>query len=62
MVVIYEDVLTGRRGKHFNDKLIQQLGEECDFKLELGHDPWAELARDWRKRSERQRRRRLKSF
>jgi hypothetical protein len=35
VVVIYEDCAAGRRAKHFYDKLINELEEECDFTLEL---------------------------
>jgi hypothetical protein len=34
-VVIYEDGSTGRRAKHFYDKLIHELEDECDFSLQL---------------------------
>jgi hypothetical protein len=35
VVIIYEDSKAGRRAKHFYDKAIQELGDECDFRLEL---------------------------
>ena len=34
-VVIYEDGSTGRRAKHFYDKFIHELEDECDFSLQL---------------------------
>lgn len=34
-VVIYEDGSTGRRAKHFYDKLIHELEDECAFSLQL---------------------------
>ena len=34
-VAIYEDGSTGRRAKHFYDKLILELEDECDFNLQL---------------------------
>src|SRR5208337_2333960 len=34
-VVIYEDGPTGRRAKHFYDKLIRELEDECAFSLQL---------------------------
>jgi hypothetical protein len=34
-VVIYEDGSTGRRAKHFYDKLTHALEDECSFNLEL---------------------------
>ena len=35
VVIIYEDGPTGRRAKHFYDKLIHELEDECEFRLEL---------------------------
>jgi hypothetical protein len=35
VVVIYEDGPAGRRAKHFYDKLIYELKEECAFSLQL---------------------------
>jgi hypothetical protein len=35
VVVIYEDGPTGRRAKHFYDKLIHEVEEECAFSLQL---------------------------
>src|SRR6201998_3401962 len=35
VVVIYEDGPTGRRAKHFYDKLIHELEDECVFSLQL---------------------------
>jgi len=35
VVVIYEDGPTGRRAKHFYDKLIHELEDECAFSLQL---------------------------
>jgi hypothetical protein len=35
VVVIYEDGPAGRRAKHFYDKLIYELEEECAFSLQL---------------------------
>jgi len=34
-VMIYEDGFTGRRGKLFYEKLVRELGSECDFSLEI---------------------------
>jgi hypothetical protein len=33
--IIYEDRAAGRRAKHFYDKLIRELVDECNFSLEL---------------------------
>ena len=35
VVMIYEDGITGRRGKLFYEKLVHELGSECDFSLEI---------------------------
>ena len=35
VVVIYEDGPAGRRAKHFYDKLVQELEDECAFSLQL---------------------------
>jgi hypothetical protein len=35
VVIIYEDSKAGRRAKHFYDRVIQELEDECDFSLEL---------------------------
>jgi hypothetical protein len=35
VVIIYEDSGAGRRAKHFYDRVIQELEDECDFSLEL---------------------------
>jgi hypothetical protein len=35
VVVIYEDGPAGRRAKHFYDKLIHELEDECAFSLQL---------------------------
>jgi hypothetical protein len=35
VVVIYEDGPTGRRAKHFYDKLVHELEDECAFSLQL---------------------------
>jgi hypothetical protein len=35
VVVIYQDGITGRRGKLFYDKLVHELGTECDFSLDI---------------------------
>jgi hypothetical protein len=35
VVILYEDGPAGRRAKRFYDKLIHELGGECDFNLEL---------------------------
>ena len=35
VVIIYEDSRAGRRAKHFYDRVIQELEDECDFSLEL---------------------------
>jgi hypothetical protein len=35
VVVIYEDGPAGRRAKHFYDKLVHELEDECDFSLQL---------------------------
>jgi hypothetical protein len=35
VVVIYEDGLAGRRPKHFYDKLVHELEDECAFSLQL---------------------------
>jgi hypothetical protein len=35
VVVIYEDGSAGRRAKHFYDKLVHELEDECAFSLQL---------------------------
>ena len=35
VVIIYEDGAAGRRAKHFYDKVIWELVDECEFDLEL---------------------------
>jgi hypothetical protein len=35
VVIIYEDIAAGQRAKHFYDRVIRQLVDECDFSLEL---------------------------
>jgi hypothetical protein len=35
VVVIYDDSASGRRAKHFYDRAIQELADECDFSFEL---------------------------
>ena len=35
VVMIYQDGITGRRGKIFYDKLVHELGTECDFRLDI---------------------------
>jgi hypothetical protein len=35
VVIIYEDSLAGKRAKHFYDRVIRELADECDFSLEL---------------------------
>ena len=35
VVIIYEDSGAGRRAKHFYDRIIKRLEDECDFSLEL---------------------------
>ena len=35
VVVIYEDGFTGKRAKHFYDKLTHELEDECAFSLQL---------------------------
>ena len=35
VVMIYEDAITGRRGKLFYEKLVHELGSECDFSLDI---------------------------
>jgi hypothetical protein len=35
VVMIYEDGITGRRGKLFYEKLVHELGSECDFSLDI---------------------------
>jgi hypothetical protein len=35
VVMIYEDGITGRRGKLFYEKLLHELGAECDFSLDI---------------------------
>jgi hypothetical protein len=35
VVIIYEDIAAGKRAKHFYDRVIRQLVDECDFSLEL---------------------------
>ncbi len=35
VVIIYQDPDTGRRAKCFYDKMTHEVGEECDFSLEL---------------------------
>jgi len=35
VVIIYEDVAAGKWAKHFYDRVIRELVDECDFSLEL---------------------------
>ena len=35
VVIIYEDIAVGKRAKHFYDRVIRELVDECDFSLEL---------------------------
>jgi hypothetical protein len=35
VVVIYDESASGRRAKHFYDRAIQELADECDFSFEL---------------------------
>jgi hypothetical protein len=35
VVIAYSDVETARRGKEVHDRLLQDLGDECSFKLHL---------------------------
>ena len=35
VAIIYEDSAAGKRAKHFYDRLIRELVDECDFSLEL---------------------------
>jgi hypothetical protein len=35
VVIIYEDSAAGKRAKHFYDRVIRELVDECDFSLEL---------------------------
>ena len=35
VVVVYEDGAAGRRAKHFYDKVIWELVDDCEFDLEL---------------------------
>src|SRR5260370_41614019 len=35
VAIIYEDSTAGKRAKHFYDRIIRELVDECDFSLEL---------------------------
>ena len=35
VAIIYEDSVAGKRAKHFYDRVIRELVDECDFSLEL---------------------------
>jgi hypothetical protein len=35
VVIIYEDIAAGKRAKHFYNRVIRELADECDFSLEL---------------------------
>ena len=35
ITIIYEDDAAGKRAKHFYDRVIRELVDECDFSLEL---------------------------
>jgi hypothetical protein len=35
VAIIYEDSAAGKRAKHFYDRMIRELVDECDFSLEL---------------------------
>ena len=35
VVIIYEDIAAGKRAKHFYDRVIRELVDECDFRVEL---------------------------
>jgi hypothetical protein len=45
VAIIYEDSATGRRAKHFYDKVIRELVDECNFSLEL---PGTRNSGDWK--------------
>ena len=35
VAIIYEDSAAGKRAKHFYDRVIRELVDECDFSFEL---------------------------
>ena len=35
VAIIYEDSTAGKRAKHFYDRMIRELVDECNFSLEL---------------------------
>jgi hypothetical protein len=35
VAIIYEDSAAGKRAKHFYDRVIRELVDECDFSMEL---------------------------
>ena len=45
VAIIYEDGAAGKRAKHFYDRVIRELVDECDFSLEL---PSARSSGDWK--------------
>jgi hypothetical protein len=45
VAIIYEDSAAGKRAKHFYDRVIRELVDECDFSLEL---PSARSSGDWK--------------
>ena len=45
VAIIYEDSAAGKRAKHFYDRVIRELVDECDFSLEL---PGTRSLGDWK--------------
>jgi hypothetical protein len=45
VAIIYEDSAAGKREKHFYDRVIRELVDECDFSVELSG---ARSSGDWR--------------
>ena len=45
VAIIYEDNAAGRRAKHFYDKVIRELVDECNFSLKLWNFRYSQFRR-----------------
>jgi hypothetical protein len=48
VAIIYEDSAAGKRAKHFYDRMIRELVDECDFSLELWNFRVLAVSGDWK--------------
>jgi len=48
VAIIYEDGAAGKRAKHFYDRVIRELVDECDFSLELWSFQVLAVPGDWK--------------